>query len=243
MNLIDTHFHLDLFKNDEQIAAEIEKNKIYTIAVTNAPQVFEHTKKLCANTKYIRPALGYHPEVIPIIGDKFSLFEKLFLETKYIGEVGLDFSNSTNNEISEQKRILKKILNICNEDEHKILTIHSRKAESDIVNMIGNKFNGKIILHYYSGDLYILKKAIEYGFYFSINAAMVKTNKGKKIISEIPLSRILTETDAPFLSMDNRSFELNTTINSITIELSKILNKPQNEISALIYNNFKRVIT
>lgn len=243
MNLIDTHFHLDLFKNDIQIADEIEKNKIYTIAVTNAPHVFEHTKKLCTNKKYIRPALGYHPEVIPVVGDKFSLFEKLFLETKYIGEVGLDFSNSTDNEISEQTRILKKILNLCNEDGHKILTIHSRKAESDIVNMIGNKFNGKIILHYYSGDLYTLKKAIEYGFYFSINAAMIRTNKGKKIISEIPLNRILTETDAPFLSMDNRSFELNNTINSIIIELSKIINKPQSEISALIYNNFKEIVT
>ncbi len=92
-HLHDTHFHLDLFnENFISVAKKIEKEKIYTIAVTNLPPLYnELIKKLKDNYKYIRPSLGFHPE---LIGEYHNLIPKmweLLPQAKYIGEVGLDY--------------------------------------------------------------------------------------------------------------------------------------------------------
>ena len=72
----DTHFHLDLWKNPKDILKKIEAKKIYTMAVTNAPSVFKLTYQLTQGLKYIRPALGYHPEVIKDRPNDFPLFKE-----------------------------------------------------------------------------------------------------------------------------------------------------------------------
>lgn len=241
MNYIDTHFHLDLFKDEIVLVDKIEKSKIYTIAVTNAPRVFKHTQQICFDKKYIKPALGYHPEIIPIIDDELSIFEELISETRYIGEVGLDYSDSLPSQIEEQKRIFTHILDLCNKCGGKILTVHSRKAELDVIELIGSNFNGRVILHYYSGSVTALKKAIEYGFYFSVNSSMVKTANGRKIISLIPLNRLLTESDGPFLSIEEEKITP-LIINAVIIELAKLLGDSEYNICNLVYNNFKRLL-
>ena len=61
--LYDTHIHLDLFKNQDELIKEIEDNKIYTIAVTNLPILFTKLNNRLSS-KYIKPALGLHPELL-----------------------------------------------------------------------------------------------------------------------------------------------------------------------------------
>lgn len=242
MNYIDTHFHLDLFKEECLLADEIENNKIYTIAVSNAPRVFKHLQKICNGKKYLKAALGYHPEVIPIIGNELSMFEDYLTQTKYIGEVGLDYSNSSKEEKYKQIRIFERILKLCDELGDKILTVHSRKSESDTIDMIGEKFRGKVILHYYSGNIATLKKAIEYGYYFSVNYSMTQTANGKRIISQIPKNRILTESDGPFILIDKKK---STPINMIQTvsEIARYFNITEEGACQLIYNNFKNLLT
>ena len=241
MNYIDTHFHLELFKEESLLADEIESNKIYTIAVSNAPRVFEHLQKICNGKKFLKAALGYHPEVIPIVGNELSLFENHLKQTKYIGEVGLDYSNSSKEEKYEQTRIFERILELCDESGDKILTVHSRRSESDIIDMIGEKFRGKVIMHYYSGNIVILKKAIEYGYYFSVNYSMTQTANGKKIISQIPQNRILTESDGPFVLIDRKKstpFNIKDTIS----QLANLFNISTEQTRTLIYDNFKTLL-
>lgn len=202
--LFDTHFHLDLTENPEKVAALIEQQKIYTIAVTNLPKLFENTEKLCAGYKYIRPALGYHPELASRYNDQFQQFLELIDRTRYIGEIGLDNQKKTKDDFNIQKVIFEKIISACATKRNKILTIHSRRAEDDVISILGNNFPGKVILHWYSGSLKELEKALSYGFYFSINTAMVKSKNGINIIRAIPLNRILLETDGPFIEFDGK---------------------------------------
>lgn len=241
MTFIDTHFHLDLSDNDKNAADRIEKERIYTLAVTNAPRVFKHSQELCRGKKYIKPALGYHPEIIPVIGDELKLFEKFFPETRYIGEIGLDYSNSSIEEKNEQVRIFRHIIDLCETSGDKVLSIHSRKAENDVVDIIGKDFKGKVILHYYSGGVTPLKKAIEYGFYFSVNYAMTKSANGRTIISKIPIKRILTESDGPFVSIVNQKANP-TNINLLVDELSKIFNMSSKQMAIKILDNFRKLL-
>ena len=60
----DTHLHLDLFRDRNKIIKEIENNKSYTIAVTNLPILYEKYVKIYGDLKYIKFALGFHPELV-----------------------------------------------------------------------------------------------------------------------------------------------------------------------------------
>ena len=167
--LHDTHFHLDLFNNPGNVLAQIERAKIYTIAVTNLPDLFSHTDTLTQNSKYVRPALGFHPELVCQHKQQFEKFIKLCEQTRYIGEVGLDNYNKSPSDYATQKNVFEKIIRNCSDLGKKILTVHSRRAEKDVVSIVGSNFSGKIILHWYSGSIKEIERALDYNFYFSVN--------------------------------------------------------------------------
>ena len=62
INLIDTHFHLDFYKNHKEIYNDINKLHQYTLCVTNSPEVYEECQKVYFNTKYLKFALGFNPK-------------------------------------------------------------------------------------------------------------------------------------------------------------------------------------
>lgn len=240
-SLHDTHFHLDLFNNEMiNLAKDIEKNKIYTIAVTNLPPLYiELNKKL--NFRYIRPALGFHPELINEYKKFIPIMWKILPEAKYIGEVGLDFQTNTKGK-KDQIFFFETLIEKCDQLGGKIITIHSRKSSEEVISIIGENFNGKYILHWFSGNMKSLEKAINNGAYFSINYSMIKSAQGRKIISRVPENKILIETDGPFIKYGKKPFTpLNTGL--ISKGLSKILNKDENNINNLLFNNFKELIS
>jgi len=243
--LFDTHFHLDLIEDNLVLLQRLEQMKIYTIAVTNLPKLFNHTERMCEGLKYVRPALGYHPELASQYKNQLPLFRELISRTKYIGEIGLDNLRKTEKDFSDQREIFSAIINLCADDGNKILTIHSRRAEKQVVSMIGDNFPGKIILHWYSGSLKNLELALSYGFYFSINYNMTQSANGARIIEALPFERILLETDGPFTTLENSPFTpLKTEI--IINEIIRIKNN-KNQASKIetstFYNNFKAFLS
>ena len=91
---VDAHCHIDLFPLPEQIVEQAEAHRIYTIAVTNAPSVFAHTAGLASGSKYIRPAIGLHPELVHSHSHELDQFRSHLAHTRYVGEVGLDYTTS-----------------------------------------------------------------------------------------------------------------------------------------------------
>lgn len=81
-----------------------------------------------------------------------------------------------------QKTIFKKIVDLCNNECGKVLSVHSRLAVKDVNNIIG-KFNGTVIMHWFTGNKTELKQSIKNGYYFSINENMINSDK-KKIHKE-----------------------------------------------------------
>lgn len=190
--LFDTHFHLDLIKNQERTKELIESKQIYTIAVTNVPDLYRREKE--GDNKYIRHALGFHPELVEKYTNQRNLMWKLLPAARYIGEVGLDYSNG---ESREQEKFFSELIDRIRQDK-KIVTIHSRKAEKEVIDILGNDFAFVPILHWYSGGKKELIRAIAAGCYISINHKMVNTKKFKSLSLEIPIERLLLETDLPF---------------------------------------------
>jgi len=80
------------------------------------------------------------------------MFEMLG-ETRYIGEVGLDFTTKDQRERALQSKVFGSILEHCASFKDKVLTIHSRRAAAEVVNLVGEKYPGTTILHWFSGSL------------------------------------------------------------------------------------------
>lgn len=241
MRFIDTHFHLDLVESPEQLLNSIEREKIFTIAVTNAPSVFYFTKSLTKKSKYVRAGLGLHPELVKTHFNEIDQFIELLNETRYIGEIGLDFFKCSNSEKELQLMVFKQIIDNCHLAKNKILTIHSRRAEKHVVEIIGDNFHGTAILHWYSGGISVLKKALDNGCYFSINYPMTKSKSGQKIIQNIPLNRLLTESDGPFTVISGKSFTP-IDLNVIVSEVANLKNETEVNVKKIIYNNFCRIL-
>lgn len=129
----------------------------------------------------------------------------------------------------------------CNKYGNKILSIHSRKAEKEVIDIIGAEFNGKIILHWYSGNMSELNRAIKNNYYFSINGDMLTTKKGRDIVNKIPLDRILIESDAPF-TKDTRNTYSIMYIENIVSELSYVKKLEKNEMFNILKGNFIRLL-
>lgn len=207
--LYDTHFHLDLQKDKKRSLDEINKNHIYTIAVTNLPELFQKEQGLF-DSPYVRLALGFHPELLIEYKHQIPLMWHLLPKAKYVGEVGLDFSNKQH--VKEQISFFEELINRCSDNPNKVLSIHSRRSVSTILDIIGHDFSFKPILHWFTGTNKEMEIAIERGYYFSINTSMTKTIKGKELIRHVPKSQILLETDSPFCCKDSQKVSLDTSI-------------------------------
>jgi TatD DNase family protein len=196
--LYDVHAHIDLYEDRKGVISYIENNKIYTIAMTNLPEIYRRYQKEYTSFKYIKFALGFHPELVFKYYSQIDAFLELLPSAKYVGEIGLDFSQEkTREDKGKQITIFEKIILNCGKyKDKKILSIHSRNAANEIVSIVNN-YHGNVIMHWFSGNINDLTLAKNYGYYFSINNQMIDSRKGRKIIEQIPINKLLLETDAP----------------------------------------------
>jgi len=196
--IIDTHLHLDLFDNPDRILEEAKRLGIGLVAMTNAPFLFEACRKICKKYSYAWTSLGMHPELVPQYKNQLGQFYDLLDLTSFVGEIGLDFTTRDETHQKAQKMVFEKILSFCSNKKNKILSVHSRKADKDAIEIIGKNYPNNIIMHWYSGSISNLEKAVDNGFYFSVNSSMIVTKNGQEIIKRIPNDKILLETDGPF---------------------------------------------
>ncbi len=194
-HLYDTHFHLDLQKDRSAVIREIEQNQVYTIAVTNLPDLYRKEIREI-KSKYIRLALGLHPELVHQYKNQIHLMWDLLPDVRYVGEVGLDFVDLTHQQ--EQVDFFCELIERCRYDEKKIITIHSRRAVSKVLDILGHDFQFKPILHWFTGNREELQEAIGHGCYFSVNGAMLGSKRFLGMLPMIPSNRLLIETDGPF---------------------------------------------
>ncbi|EKD63031.1 MAG: hypothetical protein ACD_51C00361G0013 [uncultured bacterium] len=243
--LVDFHCHLDLYEDHVQLIELCEINAIRTLAVTTTPRAWVRNRDLTKGTKYVRPALGLHPQLIGKDASKeLFLWENYLPEAKYIGEVGLDSSPNFSHSFGEQKRVFEHILKCCSKVGGKILTVHSVRSAGIVLEFI-EKFlpidRGAVVLHWFTGTSNEAQRAVNLGCYFSFNVAMLQTKKGQELLKNLPIERILTETDGPFIEWKGRPSKPGDVINTIFL-LAKILGIPPLEVSKSVNLNLRYLI-
>ena len=201
--LIDTHCHVDRFRDPLEIASECEQEKIGAIAVTNIPSHYELALPHLAKFRYVKPALGFHPMAVAESANELPLFLSLFEKAEFIGEVGLDFSREGMPSKDQQLEVFKRIVEAI-ASQPKFTTIHTRGSADETLSILNEHDVRNCVFHWYSGTLETLHKVLEAGHYCSVNTAMCDSKKGQEIIKSIPKDRILTESDGPYIKIGKR---------------------------------------
>ncbi|OGV96725.1 MAG: radical SAM protein [Nitrospinae bacterium RIFCSPLOWO2_02_FULL_39_110] len=207
--MIDTHAHLEMSQFDgdreEVIKRAADSGVSLIIDVGSNLKGSKDAVELSRRYDFIYASVGIHPhDVKEINTETYKELERLLAYPKVIavGEIGLDYyKNHSPGDI--QKREFINLLRLAKEFKKPII-VHSRDAGDDTFNILKQEWGSESggIMHCFSGDEDMAKMYMEMGFYISIAGPVTfpKTEKLRNLVKSIPASRLLIETDCPFLA-------------------------------------------
>ncbi len=205
MKLVDTHCHLDNEKFDEDRLEVIERIKENLEFCVNIGYDLASSKKsleLAKEYDFIYAVIGVHPIDIAEYSEEVEKeLELLGKNPKVvaIGEIGLDYHWMTEPKEIQQERF-KRQLELA-ERLNKPVVIHTRDAMEDTVNILKDYPNITGVIHCYPGSLETAKQLVD-RFYLGIGGTLTFKNSKKavEVVKDIPLDRIVIETDCPYLT-------------------------------------------
>jgi TatD DNase family protein len=194
---IDTHCHLDRYPDPRATIAAARAAGVVVVGVSELPSRFQRNELRYREERTVRTAIGLHPLAVARASSmEMSLWRTLTDRTAYVGEVGLDGSQQGKPTLEHQRTVFRRIL-AHHEITSKVLTVHSRRAEAEVIDALASA-GCCAILHWYSGPAKPIQTALAAGMYFSVNPAMLSSKSGRRVLAEVPPDRILTETDGPY---------------------------------------------
>ena len=251
--IFDSHCHLNdeklLERVDEVIGSAREAGVDYFLVVGWDKESSLRAIKLAEQYEGIYVAIGFHPENI------FDATDEDFEETmSYInhpkvvavGEIGLDYyweKDPIKREL--QKEWFIKQIDFAN-DHHKPISIHNRDAFADCLAVLKEHkplYGG--IMHCYSGSVEALKEVLDLGLYIGLGGPVTFTNAKtpKEVAQDVPLDRLVLETDAPYLAPHPLRGTVNEPMNIVLVanEIARLRGSSKKRIAEATTENAKRL--
>lgn len=242
--LVDFHCHLDLYPDLAAAIADCERSQVYTLTVTTTPMAWPRNRELTAKSKYVRAALGLHPQLVADRSDEIRLWEEYFPQTRYIGEVGLDAGPQYFKSFDLQKDVFEKVLKTCAKAWEKIITVHSVRSAKHVLDMLESHLpvgRGKVVLHWFTGSKSEVRRALDLGCYFSINSEMFRSERHRETVASIPIERMLTETDGPFTKTEDRPSKPSDVHKTVEL-IAAVYKKEPVTVAASILKNLAKLV-
>ncbi len=245
--LVDTHCHLykEYYNDIDDVIINAKDNGVmkYISASDSLKSCYEMLD-LAKRYEDIYITLGIHPENY---NDDVRELEKILLSNKEnkklvaIGEIGLDYYYGKENK-QKQLEIFDYQLSLAEKYDLPVV-IHSREATLDTINTLKNhKVRG--VIHCFSGSLETANEYIKMGMYIGVGGVMTfKNSKIDEIIKDIPLERIVLETDSPFLTPEPFRKYSNEPkyIKTIAEYLSELKHIDFNKVEEITENNANKI--
>ena len=210
MRIVDTHCHLNdeaLYKDLDDVISRARQAGVEKMVVIGWDKASsELAIKIAEQYENIYAVIGFHPENVFDINDDV-LYKTLELCKKPkvvgIGEIGLDYHWTKDLEKREiQKQYFVKQIEFANKVGLPI-SIHSREAFNDTLEILKeHKPMHGGVMHCYSGSVENINDIINLGLYIGLDGPVTFTNAKtpKEVAAEIPLEKLVVETDCPYLS-------------------------------------------
>ncbi|MDR4888496.1 TatD family hydrolase [Fredinandcohnia sp. QZ13] len=207
--LIDTHAHLNAIQYQEDLEEVIERalsEGVERIVVVGFDrETITRAIELAEQYEFIYATVGWHPvDAIDMTDEDLTWIEELSAHPKVValGEMGLDYHwDKSPKDI--QKEVFRKQIALAKKVKLPII-IHNREATADIIEILQEENASEVggIMHCFTGSVEVAKQCIDMNFYISFGGPVTFKNakKPKEVAAEIPLDRLLIETDCPYLT-------------------------------------------
>ena len=255
MELIDSHAHVDVSDFDADRDAMLQRCRAAGIstllAIGNGPEI----DKLGAALPYARQhdwiyaAAGIHPhEARHATEVHYAELDRLAAEPRVIawGEIGLDF-HYDHSPRDVQARVFRRQLEQARA-ANKPVVIHCREAWPECLAILKEDWASSGlggIFHCFSGTLEEARQGMEMGFFvsFAANVTYPKAENLRAVAREIPLERLLIETDSPFLSPQGRRGKRNEPANVVEVArtIASVRDLPPDQVARSTADNFRRL--
>ena len=250
--MIDTHAHIDDPQYAEGLDAFIAQQKAEGVEAILVPGVdatsIAPVLAVCEQfAGYLFPAIGLHPENVLEDWESqlLALEEALKIHAdRYIaiGEIGLDYHFDTTYK-AEQQIVFRKQLDWAMERDLPVM-IHSRDATEDSLNILKEYPGLRGVMHCYSGSNETAKQIIKMGLYLGIGGVITfKNAKLRDNLTDIPLERLVLETDAPYMAPVPYRGQRNESrwMRYVGEVLAEVYQKTFEHIDAITTENAKRL--
>ena len=207
--LFDAHCHLDLMAHPDAVADEATALGLILFDCGVDPHDFARAKKRACGRSNIFAGIGLHPWWLAdgrCGPAEVNLLCEVAAQERYIGEVGLDFSARFAGSEPLQIQALDRLCDALVQHPlaGRVISIHAVRSAGTVLDALESyglltlsPNSPAIIFHWFSGTSNEFVRARNAGCYFSVNERMLASKRGREYARQIPLDRLLLETDAP----------------------------------------------
>lgn len=250
--LTDTHTHMNdpQFDEDREQAMEraTEAGVSLMINVGFNRQTIPTSLALAEKYDFVYSTVGWHPhDAIDMKEEDLVWIESLLEHPKVvaIGEIGLDYYWD-NSPREVQAEVFRKQIQLARKARMPIV-IHNRDAHQDVVNILREEKAYEVggVMHCFSGSWEIAKECLDQNFYISFGGPVTFKNavKPKEIAKQVPLDRLLIETDSPYLTPHPYRGKRNETayVKLVAETIAEIYGLPLEEVASITTKNAKKL--
>lgn len=248
--LIDAHCHLDLMAYPNTVADETAAIGLGVFDCGVDPRDFAAAKGRASRYLNIIAGVGLHPWWL-VDGRcgpaEVNLLCEAAAQERYIGEVGLDFSARFAGSEPLQTQALDRLCDTLVQHPltGRVISIHAVRSAGTVLDALESyglltpsPNSPAIIFHWFSGTSNEFVHARNAGCYFSVNERMLATKRGREYARQIPLDRLLLETDAPAEPQaDASARQLITSLKSASLHIAELKNCVVESAGSIVLEN------
>lgn len=189
--LIDVHCHIENYEDLDEAVKECD------VIINNGSTRESLKQSLAVSKKYknVKVALGVLTCEIPDWSQNdFDWIAKQKMIA--VGEIGMD---GTYPDLDKQEKWFRKFLELALKKDLPVI-VHTRKAEQGIIEILEEMKVKKVVLHCFCGSFKLIDRALANRWYFSVPTSVVYSGQFQDLVKRVPLTRILTESDSPYLA-------------------------------------------
>lgn len=248
-NIFDTHSHYDdeAFDSDREELILSLKDKGVVGAVSCGCDIPSTAANRDLSHKFddFYFAAGFHPENLEEYGiDDLGLLDEYLNDEKCVavGEIGLDYHWMESTK-EKQKAFFEAQIEIAKNNDLPVI-VHDREAHGDTLDIL-KATKPKGVLHCFSGSKEMAREIIKLGMYIGLNgvATFKNARKSLEVVKEIPLDRLVLETDCPYLAPEPHRGKRNDSsyIPFIAERIGEVLGMSAQEVLDQTYQNAKKL--
>ena len=242
--LIDAHSHLDRYQEAlESALEEIAQHRIFTISNSMDLPSYWRNLEIGSLCEFVLPTFGVHPWNASEYADRLADLNEAIEQSPMLGEIGLDhYFVDDASQYPAQRKVFEFFLAAAGE-QGKIVNLHTKGAEDDVLHLLNRYDIQRAIVHWYSGPLGVFHELVVRGAYFTIGVEVLYSDHIRTIARELPAERLLTETDNPggpkgFIG----SLGMPLLIRDVVRALAELRNTTAPAIVQTVHANFARLI-